>query len=78
MGHLSRPLLEEPAEQESEDEDQAEEPAVDPEASVEEESEEQGKKFVIEEVLIRDIAVHADLIPIGGDISRVTFYTGTM
>jgi len=34
---------------------------------------EQGKKFVIEEVLIRDIAVHADLIPIGGDISRVTF-----
>jgi hypothetical protein len=35
--------------------------------------EEEGKKFVIEEILIRDIAVHADLIPIGGDASRVTF-----
>ena len=34
--------------------------------------EEEGKKFVIEEVLIRDIAVHVDLIPIGGDLSRVT------
>ena len=33
---------------------------------------EQGKQFVIEEVLIRDVAVHVDLIPIGGDLSRVT------
>lgn len=33
---------------------------------------EEGKKFVIKEVLIRDITVHADLIPIGGNISRVT------
>lgn len=43
------------------------------EVVVEKEPQEEGKKFVIEEVLIRDVAVHADLIPIGGDASRITF-----
>lgn len=31
-----------------------------------------GKKFLIEEVVIQDVTVHADVLPIGGQASKVT------
>ncbi len=36
-----------------------------------EDTEEEGKGFIVREIIIKDIVVHVDLLPIGGELSKV-------